>query len=249
MNIIQTLHTLTTQGGQYAFYYQPQQGEPVFEANQDLFHSASIIKVPILLAWVYLERNGAVNREEICDLDAEPQVQGAGFSWLLRARRLPYQDVLLMMIALSDNLCTNLVIRRAGLERLNQVFREQLGLRETTLQRKLMDYEARARGLDNWISAQDCIRLYQNIQELRPDERAWVESMLAANQDDLLLMREIPRDTLVFHHKTGSITGLLHDWGYTDRCRIFLLTQHLTDEPAAFQVFGQLGRLMIAETP
>lgn len=249
MNVKQVLHALTIQGGQYAFYCQPQQGEPVFEANQDLFHSASIIKVPILLAWVYLERNGEVNREEICDLDAEPQVQGAGFSWLLRARRLPYQDVLLMMIALSDNLCTNLVIRRAGLERLNQVFHEQLGLQGTALQRKLMDYEARARGLDNWISAQDCIRFYQNLQELRPDERAWVDSMLAVNQDDLLLMREIPRDSLVFHHKTGSIPGVLHDWGYTNRRRIFLLTQHLTDEPAAFQVFGQLGRLMSAETP
>ncbi len=99
-----------------------------------------------------------MDRSELCCLDDEPEVHGAGFSWLLRARQLPYQDVLMMMIALSDNLCTNLVIRKIGIERVNQVFRDALGLRGTELQRKLMDYEARERGLDNWITARDCIR-------------------------------------------------------------------------------------------
>ena len=59
-------------------------------------------------------------------------------------RRLPFADVLLLMIALSDNLCTNLVIRRIGIARLNRVFREELGLLNgTRLERKLMDYAAR----------------------------------------------------------------------------------------------------------
>lgn len=243
------LTRLEQMGCQYAFYFAPVGApfgvKPFFQSNASRFSSASIIKVPILLAWVYLERSGAVNREELCNLDAEQQVQGAGFSWMLHARHLPYQDVLMMMIALSDNLCTNLVIQRAGLERLNQVFRADLGLEGTELQRKLMDYEARERGLDNWITAQDCIRLYGLLQNLTPAERSWVDAMLAVNQDAALLMRSISRDTLTFHHKTGSIPGVLHDWGYTDRCQIFLLTQNVPDEPAAFEVFGALGRAML----
>lgn len=236
---------------QYAAYFAPNDGQPpAFIANADRFLSASMIKVPILLAWIELERAGLVNRAELCSLDDEPEVQGAGFSWLLRARTLPYQDILLMMIATSDNLCTNLVIHRAGLERLNRVFQETLKLSTgTQLQRKLFDYEARARGFDNWISAQDCIRLYQCIANLQPHERAWVESMLAVNQDDALLKRDIPRDTLVFYHKTGSIEGVLHDWGYTSDCQIFLLTQGVKDETAAFNVFGVFGRLMQASGP
>lgn len=240
-----SLTCLDKLGCQYAFYFSPTGDQPFFKANHDQFFSASMIKVPILLAWLYLEHQGEVNRAEQCDLDAEPQVQGAGFSWLLRARQLPYQDVLLMMIALSDNLCTNLVIRRAGLERLNQVFHEILGLSGTHLQRKLFDYEARARGLDNWISAQDCIQLYALVEVLDPSDRAWVQSMLEVNQDDALLKRCVPRDTVTFYHKTGSIEHVLHDWGYTDRCKIFLLAQNVPDEPAVFQVFGELGRLMI----
>lgn len=248
MNVQYSLSPLKQQNCQFAFYYTAPGREPIFEANHQRFYSASIIKVPILLAWLYLERAGELRRDEICSLDAEPQVQGAGFSWLLRAREIPYQDVLLMMIALSDNLCTNLVIRRAGLQRLNAVIQDGLGLRGTHVQRKLFDYEARARGLENWVTAEDCIRMYALIAELSPVERAWVEDMLAVNQDDALLKRCVPRDTLTFYHKTGSISGVLHDWGYTERCQIFLLTQNVTDETAVFEVFGNLGKLMIPGT-
>ncbi len=245
-HLIASFHPLEKNGGQYAFYSRQSGQPPLLQANVDAdltrFSSASLIKIPILLAWVYLERSGQIHRAELCDLDSEPQVQGAGFSWLLRGRKIPYQDVLLMMIAISDNLCTNLVIQRIGLERLDQVFHQDLGLGATALQRKLMDYEARARGLDNWVTAADCIRFFDLLHNLRPDELAWVEPMLAANQDDLLLMRRIPRDTLTFYHKTGSIPGVLHDWGYTRDCDIFLITQNQPDEPAAFEVFGEMGR-------
>jgi beta-lactamase class A len=234
---------------QYAFYFAPAAGEPFFQANQDRFPSASLIKVPILLAWLALERLGEVDRAELCDLDAEPQVEGAGFSWLLRARSLPYQDVLLMMIALSDNLCTNLVIRRAGLDRLNQVFNDRLGLPGAVLQRRLMDFEARSRGLDNWITPADCIHLFELIAGLSAKDRAWVESMLGACQNTQLLPRGIPVDTLTgvrtFYHKTGSFPGVLHDWGYTNRARIFLLTQNVSDYEPVYRVFEQLGMLLM----
>ena len=247
MSVNYLLSPLEQLGCQYAFYYKPLNGASFFQANQQRFFSASIIKVPILLAWLFLERAGEVDRAELCSLDAEPQVQGAGFSWLLHARQLPYQDVLLMMIALSDNLCTNLVIRRAGLRRLNEVMQDALGLPGAQLQRKLFDYEARARGLENWVTAEACVAMYALIEALPAADRAWIESMLAVNQDDALLKRCVPRDTLTFYHKTGSIEGVLHDWGYTERCQIFLLTQNVRDEPAVFDVFGRLGALMIAQ--
>ena len=250
MNPATAITQLQHSGCRYAFYYAPKGGAPVFHSNVDphaRFLSASIIKVPILLAWVHLERQGLASRAELCDLDAETQVKGAGFSWLLHGRHIPYADVLLMMIALSDNLCTNLVIRRVGLERLNQVFRDVLELRDTALERKLFDYEARARGLDNWVSTADLIRLYDLIDALEPGERAWVEQMLEVNQDDALLKRNVPRDTIVFRHKTGSIEGVLNDWGYTDQCKIFLLTNNVPDEQAVFPIFGNLGELMMEE--
>lgn len=236
---------LTTQlaqsGCQYALYFHQNGKDSEFGANAETFKSASIIKVPILLAWAYLERLGEVNQAERCDLDAEPQVQGAGFSWLLQQRSLPFHDVLLMMITTSDNLCTNLVIRRIGLERLQAVFLHELGLTGTRIERRLMDYEARSRGLDNWVSAQDCIRMFDLIEQLPPAQRTWVDAMLLENQDSALLKRNILRDSIDFYHKTGSMHGVLHDWGYTKDRQIFLLTNAVQDERALFPLFGAAG--------
>jgi len=240
------LDKLQNTGCLYAFYFAQKGDTPYFRGNCDRFLSASIIKIPILLAWVYLERLGEVHRSEWCCLDDEPQVQGAGFSWLLRERHLPFQDVLLMMMALSDNLCTNLVIQRLGIPRLRQVLRDDFGLPGTEIQRKLMDYEARARGLDNWVSAKDAIRYYELFSGLTEVERAWVEPMLLACQDNALLMRNIPRDTIKFHHKTGSMNGVLHDWGYTLDRQIFLFTNGVKVEADVVPIFGELGRTLEA---
>ena len=225
----------------YAFYYRPRDGEPLLIKNRDMFLSASVIKVPILFAWAYLERSGRASRDEICELDLEPQVQGAGLSWLLQTRRLPFGDVLLLMIALSDNLCTNLVIRRIGMERLNAIFRGPLGLPDARIERRLFDYEARARGLDNYISAADCVQLYRLRDELTGAERAWIEPMLLANTDSGLWLRNIERDTVDFYHKTGSIADVLHDWGYTRDTELFLLTQNVLDEGEVYELMSRLG--------
>lgn len=248
MNNLIALDSLQNSGCEYAFYFQPAGRAAVIRSNCQRFSSASIIKVPILLAWVHLERQGLLDRTELCCLDDEPQVQGAGFSWLLQARRLPYQDVLLMMIALSDNLCTNLILRRMGLERLQKVLREDLKLPGSEVQRKLMDYEARARGLDNWITATDCMRYFDLVEQLTPAEKAWVEPMLLANQDGSMLMRDLPRDELAFYHKTGCIPHVFHDWGYTRTARIFLLTQQVQDEALVNRAFGELGQMLISPT-
>ena len=90
-----------------------------------------------------------------------------------------------------------------------------MGLPDARLERKLMDYEARARGLENRVSPADCIRLYELRDALSPEQRAWIEPMLLWNTDLGLWLRNVPRDTVDFYHKTGNITGVLHDWGYT----------------------------------
>lgn len=244
MNIASLLNELENLKCQYAFYFRQNNQNSIFHANCDRFPSASLIKLPILLAWVHLERLGEVSHTETCNLNAVPQVEGAGLSWLLRSRSLPFRDILLMMIALSDNLCTNLVISRIGQERLNKIFHDKLGLAGAQLQRKMMDFEGRASGKDNWLTAQDCIHLYTLFQQLTLEEQNWVNPMLLANQDSSLLLRDLTRDTVSFYHKTGSIPHVLHDWGFTRDRELFLLTHNVQDEAAVCQVFGQAGRLL-----
>ncbi len=230
---------------EYAFFAHFKGQTPFYEANADSFSSASLIKIPILIAWAVLDQAGEIDLDEVCELDGEPQVKGAGFAHRMTTRRLTYHDVLLMMIATSDNLCTNLAIQRLGMPRLNEIFTGRLGLSGTVLQRKLMDFAARARGLDNIISAQDCLRLFDLIHALPIRQKTWVETMLLSCQDSSLLMRNLERDSLPFYHKTGSIPGVLHDWGYTRECDIFLLTNNVTDEKETTRVFGRVGEQLL----
>jgi beta-lactamase class A len=241
------LSRLEKMGIEYAFYYHDKKNPPFFAANQTLFRSASVIKVPILLAWIVLEKQRELDRTKICKLDHEPQVGGAGFARQFTTRKLSFADVLLMMIATSDNLCTNLILREIGIERLRSVMEKDLGLVKTRCERKLMDYAARERGLDNYIDAEECIQLFRLVDRLDAADRDWVKSLLLANTDSALLMRSVTRDTIDFYHKTGSMTGVLHDWGFTDHCELFLFTQNVTDEPAVFEVFGELGRACLVQ--
>lgn len=241
--LISMVAMLEAQSAQYAAYFHRAGHEPLFAANAERLPSASLIKVPIALAWAHLERQGLVDADALCDLDSQPQVQGAGFSWLLQTRRLPYRDVLLLMLSLSDNLCTNLLIETIGLERLNRIFEEELGLRYTRLERKLMDFTARAAGRENWIGAEDALRLFALLRGLPETQRGWLEPMLLANQDTSLLLRDLPRDSLALYHKTGSLPGVAHDWGYTTDCEVFLLTAGWTDEAAINAAFGAFGKL------
>ncbi len=240
--IREALATLTCD---YAFYYRPRGGGALLLQNRERFLSASIIKVPILFAWAHLERAGQVRRDELCELALEPAVGGSGLSPLLSTRRLPFHDVLLFMIALSDNLCTNLVIRRIGIERLNALFQGPLGLVDTRVERKLMDYAARAAGRENWVSARDCVQFYALRDALTPEERSWIEPMLLACTDLSLWLRNITRDTVAFHHKTGNVEGVLHDWGYTVGADIFLLTQNVRDETQVYHALDRLGPALI----
>ena len=118
---------------------------------------------------------GVVDRNKLCCLDDEPQVSGAGFASQFSTRNIAFADVLLMMIATSDNLCTNLVLREIGLERLQVVMKDKLGLTKTRCERKLMDYAARDRGLDNFIDAGECIRFFRLIDRLATKDREWVK--------------------------------------------------------------------------
>jgi hypothetical protein len=70
--------------------------------------------------------------------------------------------------------------------------------------------------------------------------------MLAANDDLGLWLRNIPRDTVTFYHKTGSSEGILHDWGYTRDRELFLLTGNVEDERSVYGALDTLGPLLLA---
>lgn len=240
--------TLARLACDYAFYYE-ERGETPYRASNcsgnHRFKTASIIKVPILFAWIELERTGEADRTQLGNLDHEPPVRGAGFSYLLDNRLIPYHDMLLHMMATSDNLCTNAVIERIGMERLNQVWRERFGLTETHLGRKMMETPDPASGRDNWVTGADLEKWFGVMDRLNAEENALIQKLMGCCQDSNILFRDFEDDYDGFYHKTGGLPGVMNDWGFSDGKRFFLVTNNVEAKTETRRLAGKLGRIIL----
>ncbi len=99
--------------------------------------TASVIKLTALYAAMIEVREGRVRWDEPLTLTAANQVQGSGVLGLMDTpKTLTFKDAVTLMIAMSDNTATNLVIDRLGLETINARSRS-IGLTQTVFYKKV----------------------------------------------------------------------------------------------------------------
>jgi beta-lactamase class A len=99
--------------------------------------TASVIKLTILLEAMDEVREGRASLDEKIVLKKDDQVGGSGMLGLMDTPlALTLKDALTLMIAVSDNTATNLMIDRFGLEKINAHTRS-LGLKDTHLYKKV----------------------------------------------------------------------------------------------------------------
>jgi beta-lactamase class A len=187
---------------------------PLLIGADEAVTAASTIKVPILAAALDEVKAG---RLDLAQPSAIPP-QRTGGSGVLQA--LPYlhtltlADLLTLMIIVSDNTATNVVIDLIGMERINQ-FCADAGLNGTVLRRKMMDAEAVRLGLENTTTAHDQARLLDAIawRNLLPAPlRAFALQALERQQFNDGLPSLLP-DEVIVAHKTGELPGVRHDVG------------------------------------
>lgn len=187
---------------------------PLLIRADEAVTAASTIKVPILAA--VLEEVNA-GRLDLARPSAIP-AERAGGSGVLRALPslpvLTLADLLTLMIIVSDNTATNVVIDLVGMERVNQ-FCAEAGLNGTVLRRKMMDADAMRRGLENKTTARDQATLLDAIawRNLLPAPlRAFALQALEWQQFNDGLPSLLP-DSVIVAHKTGELPGVRHDVG------------------------------------
>lgn len=96
-------------------------GQELFALNAArVFPAASTIKVPLLVLALEWAQAGRLDLEERVTLEAADRVPGAGILHELGpGLALSWRDVLTLMIVVSDNTATNLVIGALGVEAVN----------------------------------------------------------------------------------------------------------------------------------
>jgi beta-lactamase class A len=178
------------------------------------YSAASLIKLPILLEGFRQIQEGKLDPEEVIPVNQEDKAGGAGvLDHLSPHTKVTVHDLLTLMIIVSDNTASNLLINRMGMDSVNGMCR-LLGLEQTELSRKLMDFEALESGVDNHISATDavkCLKAMENDDLFQLNSR---ESMLRILQNQQFYQKlpgSMDRDVVFTANKTGELPGVEHD--------------------------------------
>jgi beta-lactamase class A len=127
---------------------------------------------------------------------------------------LTLADLLTLMVIVSDNAATNIIIELLGMDRINAFCTEE-GLGGTVLRRRMMDAEAISQGLENTTTALDQAKLLDAVSEgslLAEPLRTFALQTLAAQQFTDALPSLLP-DSVQVAHKTGELPGVRHDVG------------------------------------
>lgn len=131
-------------------------------ANSDAyFPTASTIKIHLLAALLQLHHDGELNLSERRVLPKSTPGSGV-LSYLDDEVALTWRDVANLMIIVSDNTATNLVIDLIGFERMNSLI-NNWGLTETKVQRKMQDQVAVAAGRENVATPGDIVKFLELI--------------------------------------------------------------------------------------
>ena len=180
--------------------------------------AASTIKVLLLVCALGRVAEGLWGLDQPFTLSRE-RVGGAGaLDMLPSVGELSLDELLHLMIALSDNDATNAVIDRLDAGEV-AARAAALGLGNTCLQRRMMDQAAREAGRENLTSARDLARLMVLLragEALPPEQTAYALRVLARQQDRDGLPAALPPGVWC-GNKTGELHGIRHDVALRER--------------------------------
>ena len=112
-------------------------GQTVAIDADEPVQTASVIKLPIMIEAFYLVKEGKLKLDQKITLTKDNQVPGSGvLQFMDSGLQLTLKDAITLMIILSDNTATNLVIDTVGIPNVNQRI-AAMGLKNTYLYKKV----------------------------------------------------------------------------------------------------------------
>ena len=228
-------------------FYDLDQGEG-FSINGDKrVPSASMIKLLILLKALDECDKGKINLEDTINLDDHDKVDGSGIlKELSNNHKFSIRELLTLMIIVSDNTATNILIDLLGMEEINKIGND-LGLEKTSLERKMMDSNAREKGLDNFTSSNEILKLLKMIYDkdfVSEDFSDLALDILLRQKERQRLKRYLPED-LKIASKSGDLDNLENDGGifFTENKNYILvvLVNQAKSNVLAKEIIGEIS--------
>ncbi|MGI8316966.1 serine hydrolase [Halobacillus mangrovi] len=211
--------------------------------------AASTIKIPIIMEAFRQAENGDLDLREKVQLASDLKTGGDGVLKLLENNlSLSILDLMKLMIVVSDNTASNLLVTRFGFSNVNHLC-EQLGCTNTRLNRYFMDFEARDSGVDNTTSAWDMVEFLSEMEHgkfLSERSRQSIYNILREQQFTSGLPAYNKDEDVLTANKPGMLPGVQHDVGifkYKDETvYAAVLLSELNDEEAGRRAIADIGR-------
>ena len=179
------------------------------------FPAASTIKLPILVALHQEAAGGRLDLVAERPIHPAARVGGSGvLANLSPGLRLSLADLAYLMIAVSDNTASNVLLDLLGMDRVRRTMAE-LGMTRSELGRRFLGRLPEPGEGDNLTTAADLVALLAAVAEGRAADAESCAAMrrtLDLQQHREMLARRLP-EGLRFGGKSGWLPGLAHDAG------------------------------------
>jgi beta-lactamase class A len=181
----------------------------------EVFPTASSIKIAILAELYRQVQQGKLKLTDLYTLQSSDLVGGSGIAnaFTPGVTRLTLRDVAVLMISVSDNSMTNVLIDRVGMDNVNALL-DSLGLSHTRLRRKMMDLTAAAEGRENVATPREMTLLLEALYRgkvLSPQLTDDYFKLLSIPKTSYI-PRYLPDDVRVAN-KPGELEGVRTDSG------------------------------------
>jgi beta-lactamase class A len=234
-------------------------GKQFFSHENEVFAQASSIKIAVLADLYLRVQQGKLKLTDLYTVQASDLVQDSDIMGGLTpgVTRITLRDLATMMVAVSDNSATNVLIDRVGMENVNAML-ASVGIEHTRLHRKMMDLDAAKQGRENISTPREMMTLLADIYRgkvLNVEGKGDFFKVLSTNKDSWI-PRDLPADVKIAN-KPGALEGVRNDSGIVfvegRPYVICVMTAFLTNERdgeeaiskvslAAWRMFDRLGR-------
>jgi beta-lactamase class A len=195
-------------------------GESASLNGDELFPTASVFKVPVIVELYRQVEAGTMSLDEKVVLREEDKVPGSGIlKELSEGLELTVRDLTELMMILSDNTATDIVTERVGMENINKTLR-RLGLEKTKVVADCRDILTDFSSGPTWslgtenndvTTPNEMLRLFEMIVDGEAAGRESCDAILSTmgrcQTGQYRLAKYLPRDKVEFAHKTGGLTG------------------------------------------
>lgn len=189
-------------------------GEEILLNEKLTFPTGSSIKIPVLVELYRQVGEGKYKHTDQRPVTHREKVGGSGVlqNFSDAGSSLSLADLGVLMIVLSDNTATNMLIDQVGMENVNRML-DAHGLPAIRLRRKMIDQAASARGDENTATPAEAMLLMEKLYRAEIGGAAVSEQVIRT-----LKMRKsspIPRllpASVEIANKPGGIEGVACDW-------------------------------------